>query len=169
MWSTIRFAAARQLRVAGALSATGGAGRLTSRVATKQSALTIPSCYRFQLARRGFAETRGRPPTKKAAATEPAKRGRPAGPKKAAPKKRAKKVLSPEAKKKAEIRQLKQLALLKKPKTLPSRPWLLYFSHHAKEAAAAGHDLASMAKQLGESFKALSTSEVEVCSYPREI
>lgn len=176
MWSTIRLAAARQLRVGGVLS-TRGAGRLTSRVATKQSTFAIPSCYRFQLARRGFAETRGRPPksetaTKKASGTatkkKPAKRGRKAAPKKAAPKKkRAKRALTEEEKKKNDIRELKKVALLKEPKKLPARPWLLYLSRHAKAALDEGSDFGSMTKQLGESFASLPSSEVEVLLYPR--
>jgi hypothetical protein len=170
MWSTIRLAAARQLRVGGVLSARG-AGRLTSRVATKQSTFAIPSCYRFQLARRGFAETRGRPPksgtaTKKASGTatkkKPAKRGRKVASKKAAPKKRAKRALTEEEKKKNDIRELKKVALLKEPKKLPARPWLLYLARHAKAALDEGSDFGSMTKQLGESFSSLPASEAEV-------
>lgn len=173
MWSTIRLAAARQLRVGGVFSARG-AGGLTSRVATKQSTFAIPSCYRFQLARRGFAETRGRPPksgtaTKKASGTatkkKPAKRGRKVASKKAAPKKRAKRALTEEEKKKNDIRELKKVALLKEPKKLPARPWLLYLARHAKAALDEGSDFGSMTKQLGESFSSLPASEAEVCLY----
>lgn len=173
MWSTIRIAAARQLRVGGALSVS----RLASRVATKQSSFAIPSRYRFQLGRRGFADVAGQPAkaitTKKAAAKKPAKgakkvASKKAAPKKtvakkAAPKKRVRKVLSEEDAKKQKVRELKRVALLKEPVRLPDKSWLVYVSQHTKGTHTEGEALGDRAKQLSESYKNLPASEVEVC------
>lgn len=171
MWSTIRLAAARQLRVGGVLSARG-AGRLTSRVATQQPAFAIPSSHRFQLVRRGFAEARGRPrktvttgrkrASSTAAKKKPAKRGKKVAAKKAAPKKRAKKPLTEDEKKKKDIRELKKVALLSEPKKLASQPWPLYLARHSKAAYGETSDFGVMVKQLAESFRSLPHSEVEV-------
>ncbi|KAK1769779.1 hypothetical protein QBC33DRAFT_531956 [Phialemonium atrogriseum] len=171
MWSTIRIAAARQLRVGGALSVS----RLASRVATKQSSFAIPSRYRFQLGRRGFADVAGQPAkattTKKAAAKKPAKgakkvaskkaASKKTAAKKAAPKKRVRKVLSEEDAKKQKVRELKRVALLKEPVRLPDKSWLVYVSQHTKGTHTEGEALGDRAKQLSESYKQLPSSEVE--------
>lgn len=157
MWSTIRFGATRQLRVLRAISGNGAAG-LASRITPKQSPFTIPSSYRVQFTPRGYAGTRGRPrkdpATKKAASAKPVKRGR---------KPAAKKVLSEEDKTKLEIRKLKEVALLKEPAKLPSRAWVVYVVQQTKGTHTERGHLGERTRQLGQEFKALSASEIEVC------
>ncbi len=53
-------------------------------------------------------------------------------PPKAAPKKRVRKVLTPEEKRQVEIRELKKAALLKQPPKLPDRTWTVYVAQNVK-------------------------------------
>jgi hypothetical protein len=167
MWSIARLVVARQLRASGAVYSKN-AGSLASRVAGRQASFTIPSGYRFHILARGFAESRGRQAkAAEASSTKTATRKKAKKPakkpkaKKAAPKKPAKKVLSDEEKLKLKIRELKKVALLGEPKKLPDRPWLVYLSQHTKGTKAEG-SLGSLAKQVSESFKAISAAELEV-------
>ncbi len=90
-------------------------------------------------------------PKKKPVAKRAAKPGRPA------------KKLTPEEKKKVQVRELKKGALLSEPKKLPEQPWVLYVSENAK-GTKIGPDssLAATMADLARSFKALSASELQV-------
>lgn len=84
--------------------------------------------------------------------------------KKAAPKKK-KKVLTPEEKLKAEVRELKKKALLKEPAKVPETSWQVYIVQELK-GVSAGDGLASLTKAAGERFRALSSGELEVRQTP---
>ncbi|SPO00973.1 uncharacterized protein DNG_03721 [Cephalotrichum gorgonifer] len=83
---------------------------------------------------------------------------KPAAKKKPAPKKRV--AETPEQKAKHEIKVLKEKALLKEPSKLPTTAWMVYIVRELK-GVAVGKDLGSATRAVAESFKALSTFEVE--------
>jgi hypothetical protein len=184
MWSIVRSTAARQLRVSRAVKQ------------ANSNSFIIPSAYRLAISRRSFTETSGefapesaataaKPKTKatktsatakkpaakksKAATTKSvAKAKKPKAKKKAvkaAPKKRVRKVLTPEEKRKVEVRELKKTALLKEPKKLPDSTWLVYVSQHLKGEK----NVTEAMKQLAETYKNLSASEVEVWFWKRTL
>ncbi|KAK2603860.1 hypothetical protein QQS21_003984 [Conoideocrella luteorostrata] len=72
--------------------------------------------------------------------------------------KKAKKTLTPEEKDKAELRELKKMALLKGPALLPETGWAVYV---ADNVTAGQGKLTDKIKEVAESFAALSVSEKE--------
>ncbi|OHF01385.1 HMG box protein, partial [Colletotrichum orchidophilum] len=80
--------------------------------------------------------------------------------KKAAPKKRVKKQLTPEETQKLKVRQWKKTALLNEPKKLPTSAWLVYVTRE-HQTAESGSSLTERTKALAESFKNLSSYEVQ--------
>jgi hypothetical protein len=129
------------------------------------------------VSRRGFLTTRmlrspvaakkkktvKKPTAKKAA---PKKKETTKAKAKAAPKKKkAKKELTPEEKAKLDVRKLKAKALLSEPARLPEKPWLLYVAQNLKNTKLSGEGaLGQKAAELSQSFKALSSLEVQVGS-----
>lgn len=78
-----------------------------------------------------------------------------------AEKKKKKRALTPEEKAKAEVKELKERALLKEPRKSPDTAWKVYVSQELK-GASVGQDLAGSTRAVSERFKNLSTSELEV-------
>ncbi|GKT54994.1 HMG box protein [Colletotrichum tofieldiae] len=97
--------------------------------------------------------------TKEAAAKKP-KAKKKAVVKKPAPKKRVKKVLTPEEKQKLDVREWKKLALLPDPKQLPASAWLVHATESGKQAGSLT-DLTNRTKESAESFKKLSSYELQ--------
>ncbi|OIW35164.1 hypothetical protein CONLIGDRAFT_689410 [Coniochaeta ligniaria NRRL 30616] len=175
MWTSIRSTAARQLRVSRAATVNTGLS-VSSRVAIRPAIFKIPSSYRLVISSRSFSDTsdqlaakaaakpaakktkttatKKKPAAKKAKATKKAKK--PAV-KKAAPKKRVKKTVDPEAKRRAEVRELKKVALLQEPKRLPDRPWLVYTSQNVKSMTK--ETLGDTIRGLAVEYNSLSTSD----------
>ncbi|KAK2020142.1 HMG box protein [Colletotrichum eremochloae] len=91
--------------------------------------------------------------TKEKAATEPKEKKKPG------PTKRVK-VLTPEEKEKLDVRKWKKLALLPDPKRLPTNKWMVYVVEATKGADSAA-DLLKRAKESGESFRNLSSYELQ--------
>jgi hypothetical protein len=75
-------------------------------------------------------------------------------------KKKAKKVLTPEEKEKADLRELKKMALLKKPTLLPETAWAVYVTNNIKGGQGKVTD---KIKEVARSFAELSESDKEVC------
>ncbi|OAQ81624.1 HMG box protein [Purpureocillium lilacinum] len=88
---------------------------------------------------------------KKKTATKTAKK---AAPKK--PKKKAKKVLTPEEKEKAEIKELKNMALLKGPSLLPETLWSVYVADNLPSGQG---KLTDKIKEVASRFSGLSEYE----------
>lgn len=180
MWSVVRTAAARQLRVSRVVKQTGSQNFI------------LPSAYRLAFFKRNFTETgneqattsastEAKPKATKTATTTKkpaAKKSKAATTKsvaekakkpkkkkkavKAAPKKRVRKVLSPEAKRAAEIRELKKIALLDPPKSLPARSWMVFISQYYKDYQGGQGGIREIVPQIAEAYKELSASEMEV-------
>ncbi|KAL7936816.1 hypothetical protein V8C35DRAFT_208286 [Trichoderma chlorosporum] len=72
--------------------------------------------------------------------------------------KKKKKALTPEEKEKAEIKKLKQMALLKGPTLLPETAWNVYFVDNVRGSSGTAVD---RAKTLAISFKNLNETEKE--------
>lgn len=165
MWSAIRPAAARALCAGGALN-TVRLSCMTSRVALHR---TAPTYYAWNGQLRSFAATRGRPP--KTPGAKPAKKGakkrvkKAVAAKKAKParKKKARKELSPEKKLKLKVREQKVAALLKGPSKLPERRWMVYVNEQMKGRPLDNTTFGESMARLGQSFRALSDSELQVC------
>lgn len=98
--------------------------------------------------------------TKKKTATKKATKKK-SPKKKAAPKKKkpAKKVLTPEEKEKADLRELRKKALLKGPSLLPETAWAVYVSENVPKGAGT---LSEKIKTLSADFKAVSEFEKSV-------
>jgi hypothetical protein len=179
MLSTIGLAAARQVRVAGRLSIRRGSHLVTH--LSSRTTTAIPSGIRVAAVfARGYAEHVG--PKKTSATAKPAKTTTAAKPKKEktakktkapvvkAKKARAKKPLTEEQQVKLKIRALRAKALLKEVvPSLPSTPWVVYFTQHAKEDMQGRKKDASLTEfmkdlmaRLSSSFAALSAAELEV-------
>lgn len=187
MWTSVRSTAARQLRVSRAAKVNTGLS-VSSRVAIRPASFVVSSPYRLLISSRSFSDTSdqaaakaaAKPAVKKsktAAATKKpaakkatagkktaAKKAKPVA-KKAAPKKPAKKVLDPEAKRKLEIRELKKIALLDKPKQLPGTAYMVYNQQNSEK----GKRVADAAKERATEYHSLSPSEkaVNFGSWPR--
>ncbi|KAK2004621.1 HMG box protein [Colletotrichum falcatum] len=101
----------------------------------------------------GTAKTKAK--TKEGAATKLKKEKKKSGPKKQV------KVLTPEEKQKLDVRKWKKLALLPEPKRLPTTKWLVYVTETTKGAAESEVRLVSQLKDIGESFKNLSSYELQ--------
>lgn len=178
MWSTVRSTAARQLRVSRAVKVNSGIS-VSSRVAHCPASFSIPTAYRLVLSSRSFSGTSNqlateattkprakksattaakKPAAKKAAGRKKAKKAA----KKAAPKKRVKKVLTPEEKTKAEVRDLRKIALLNEPKRLPDRAWLVYVAQNMKHVTK--DTLGDTVKGLASQYNSLGSFEKEVCA-----
>lgn len=84
-------------------------------------------------------------------------------PKKAAVTKKAKKPkkeLTPEEKEKADLRELKKMALLKGPVLRPDSVWSVYVSDNVR---AGEGKLTDRIKEIASTFAGLSEAEKEVC------
>lgn len=178
MWSVVRSTAARQLRVSRAVKQTNSnsfiipsAYRLaisrrnfteTSGELAPKSAATAAKPKAKATKTLATAKNPAEKKSKAATTKSVAKAKKPKAKKKkavkAAPKKRVRKVLTPEEKRKAEVRELKKTALLKEPKKLPDRTWLVYISQHLKGEK----NVTEAMKQFAEAYKSLSASEIEV-------
>lgn len=99
---------------------------------------------------------------KKATATKkkPAKKAAPKKKKTVVKKKKTVKVLTPEQKEKAEIRELKTRALLKGPTFLPDTTWSVYLTENITSGDG---PLPEKAKHLASTFKTISDLELNVC------
>lgn len=103
-------------------------------------------------AAKGKSTTAKKKTTKKSTATKA--KAKP----KAKPK--PKKALTPEEKAKKEVRELKAKALLTEPKKLPETKWLVYVTQELTGTSVGG-DLAGKTTAVSQSFKTLSTFELE--------
>ncbi|KAM4059522.1 HMG (high mobility group) box domain-containing protein [Hirsutella rhossiliensis] len=122
--------------------------------------------------RAGAAKTKTAKPKAKAAKTSatkakkkaPAKKEKPVLKKKKVVKKKAvkkpkkKTPPTPEQKEKAQVRELKRMALLKGPKMLPANPWAIYVSQNLP---AGDEQLGEKIKKVHADYEALSASEKE--------
>jgi hypothetical protein len=163
MWSTTGLAAAKALRFGGSIAVNKPVW-MTSRALSSRQVITFPTAS--LLIRRGYFATGGQLAAEDTAATgteggKPAKK--PAAKEGSAKKPRpAKKELTEEEKEKAEIRQLKKLALFTEPARLPDKAWLVYVSQHLKGNKTESIDLGPAVKQLSQAYQSLSSSEREV-------
>ena len=82
-----------------------------------------------------------------------------AKPKAKKPKKKAKKVLTPEEKEKAEIKELKNMALLKGPSLLPETLWSVYVADNLPSGQG---KLTDKIKEVASRFSGLSEYEKDV-------
>jgi hypothetical protein len=191
MWSSVKATAARQLRVSRAVKVNTGlsvgsrvANGPASFVIPSSYRLVLSSRHfsetTGQLAEKTAAKTTAAKPrakktttaakkpaakkatTKRATATKrkAVKAKKPAA-KKAAPKKRVKKVLTPEEKRKLEIRELKKIALLSEPKRLPDTAWMVYMQQGLGGLSSVA-EVSNAVKGLGESYASLSSLEKQV-------
>ncbi|KIE01899.1 HMG box protein, partial [Metarhizium majus ARSEF 297] len=76
----------------------------------------------------------------------------------AAPKRKTKKVLTPEEKEKADLRELKKMALLKRPTQLPESAWAVYVTNNI---GAGEGKVTERIKEVSSRFAGLSESEKE--------
>lgn len=99
--------------------------------------------------------------TTKKAATKPKAA---AAKKKAAPKpkavKKVKKEVTPEAKLKKDIKNLKAIALLDEPKKLPENSWTVFTAENVKAGTTADNQIVDVARE----YRSLSESQLLVCS-----
>ncbi len=166
MWSALRQIAATTVKA----SRAGAAHRLGSSTSRVSLNRTTPVGYLFSNQVRSFTATRGRSTKQAGAKTGTATRKRATKkntlrnvPPKAAPKKRVRKVLTPEEKRQVEIRELKKAALLKQPPKLPDRTWTVYVAQNVKGTKPGAEGLPATVTLLSQSYKSLSDSEVQVC------
>ncbi|GKT42209.1 uncharacterized protein ColSpa_02390 [Colletotrichum spaethianum] len=127
--------------------------------ATKASSTTTKTKKTTEAKDGAAAKKKVTTKTKEAAAKKPKAKKKVAA-KKPVPKKRAKKVLTPEEKQKLDVREWKKLALLPDPKRLPSTAWLLHSAEAGKQADSAAV-LMDRTKESAESFKNLSSYELQ--------
>lgn len=108
------------------------------------------------------AEKKPATKAKKPAAKKPKAKKKVAA-KKAAPKKKVKKVvLTPEQQKRLRVRELKTAALLEEPKKLPTNTFRVYAEQQFATEPTSDLKLTDRVKGIAESYKNLSSYDVQV-------
>jgi len=168
MLTSIGRAAARRA-MASAPSTLAAAAKLTPQAAAARpsfhgAALPVRCLSATAWARSPAASSNSSSGAKKAAGTKTTKKkktatktAKKAAPKK--PKKKAKKVLTPEEKEKAEIKELKNMALLKGPSLLPETLWSVYVADNLPSGQG---KLTDKIKEVASRFSGLSEYEKDV-------